>query len=141
MHLHSQLLCLLMSVCGLHSQLLHLYFLASQQVHTFLVSLYVEEKKNSQWNSSFIDSSSTGNFFIFIFIFFLDMQANQKLKCVHAQNIIHKHSFRGKEAESVNTRRLHQTKLLKLLRSLYKHGFTMQNAVTSQEKAFSISTF
>ena len=51
-----------MSVCGLHSQILHLYFLASQQVHTFLVSLYVEEKKNSQWNSSFIDSSSTDHF-------------------------------------------------------------------------------
>ena len=71
----------------------------------------------------------TGNAF---FIFFLDMQANQKLKCVHAQNVIHKYSLTGKEAENVNALKLHQnafsigTKLQKLLRTLHKHGFTMQ---------------
>ena len=81
-----------------------------------------------QWNSSFIDSSSIGIFFFalfcsallcsvlkpftgnyfFFFIFFLDMQGAQKLKCVHAQNVIHKHSLTGKEAENVNTLKLHQ---------------------------------
>ena len=59
-----------------------------------------------QWNSSFIDSSSTRkkNFFFF----FLDMQVTQKLKCVHAQNVIHKHSLTGKEAENVNALKLRQ---------------------------------
>ena len=60
------------------------------------------------------------------------MQGAQKLKCVHAQNVIHKHSLTGKEAENVNALKLHQhafsigTKLYKLLHSLHKHGFTMQ---------------
>ena len=72
----------------------------------------------------------TGNFFLFIF--FLDMQGAQKLKCVHAQNVIHKHSLTGKEAENVNALKVRQhafsigTKLQKLLHSLHKHGFTMQ---------------
>ena len=67
----------------------------------------------------------------FFFIFFLDMQGAQKLKCVHAQNVIHKHSLTGKEAD-VNALKLRQhafsigTKLQKLLHSLHKHGFTMQ---------------
>ena len=47
-----------------------------------------------------------GNFFLFIF--FLDMQGAQKLKCVHAQNVIHKHSLTGKEAENVNALKLRQ---------------------------------
>ena len=60
MHLHFQLLCLSMSVYGLYSQLLYLCFLAVVCTHfNFWFAHMSKKKKNSQWNSSFIDSSST----------------------------------------------------------------------------------
>ena len=48
-----------------------------------------------------------------------------------AENVNHKHSLTGREAENVNAFKLHQmafsigTKLQKLLHSLHKHSFTL----------------
>ena len=82
-------------------------------------------------------------FFFFFFALFCSAQSsNHSLglfifvcfsgTCKHAQNVIHKHLVTSKETKNVNALKLHQnafsigTKLQKLLRSLHKHGFTMQ---------------
>ena len=46
--------------------------------------------------------------FFYFYRYFLDMEGAQKLKCVHAQNVIHKHSLTGKEAENVNALKVRQ---------------------------------